>query len=266
MFFAISKLVWIVLSPSNLIITMMTLATIMLLLNKVTAAKWILLPLMAISFLVMAYPFSDSLISPLEMRFNKPATLPQTIDGIILLGGGEKLKQSLSWHSQELGDAGDRYIGVAVLAKYYPEVPIIYSGGSGLLRFQNGVNEASIAKKVLTNIGVAKQRLIIESKSRNTYENFLFLKPKLPKPNGVYLLVTSAFHMPRSVGIARKQGINVIAYPLDYRSNSIAFRQWDFDFLEHLSVLETATREWIGLTVYYWTGKTSAWLPKDRSE
>jgi uncharacterized SAM-binding protein YcdF (DUF218 family) len=265
-FFVLSKLTWGVLSPSNLIIIMMTLATTMLLNNKVRAAKWILFPLTIMTFLLMAYPFSDSLISPLENRFSKPDRLPQKIDGIILLGGGEKLKQSLSWHSHELGAAGDRYIAAALLAKHYPEVPIIYSGGSGLLRFQTDKNEASIAQVILTTIGIAKQRLIIESQSRNTYENFLFLKQKLPKATGQYLLVTSAFHMPRAIGTARKQGINVIAYPVDYRSNNIALRQWDFDLFEHLKALEPASREWIGLTAYYWMGKTSAWLPKDLSE
>lgn len=266
MFFVVSKLAWALLSPSNLIIIMMTLATILLLMDKVSAAKWILLPLMSTSFLLMAYPFSDSLITPLETRFSKPVTLPQSIDGIILLGGCEELKQSLSWHTQELGEGGDRYIGTAILAKHYPDVPIIYSGGSGLLRFQNGQNEANIAQFLLTAIGISEDRLIIESQSRNTYENFFYLKRHLPKQNGHYLLVTSAFHMPRSIGIARQQQVNVIPYPVDYRSNTIELRQWDFNLLEHLEVLEPAWREWIGLTVYYWTGKTSEWLPKELSE
>jgi uncharacterized SAM-binding protein YcdF (DUF218 family) len=92
------------------------------------------------------------------------------------------------------------------------------------------------------------------------------MKLKLPKKNGRYLLITSAFHMPRAVGIAHKQQLNVIPYPVDYRSNALALRQWDFNLFEHLQVLEPAWREWIGLTVYYWMGKTSQWLPRDVSE
>jgi uncharacterized SAM-binding protein YcdF (DUF218 family) len=86
------------------------------------------------------------------------------------------------------------------------------------------------------------------------------MKPLLPKNNGTYLLVTSAYHMPRSIAVARQQHIHVIAYPVDYRSNDLKHRQWDVDFFEHLEVLEPAWREWIGLTVYYWTGKTSEWF------
>lgn len=265
-FFIASKLAWTILSPSNLIILLMALATVMLLMNKTAIAKWIFVPLTILTLLLMAYPFGDSLISPLESRFSQPAILPQYIDGIIVLGGGEKLKQSLSWHTQELGDGGDRYIAAAVLAKHYPDTPIIYSGGSGLLRFQKGENEANIAENLLAALGISQERLLIESQSRNTYENFLFVKRKLPKLSGTYLLVTSAFHMPRAVGIARKQYLNVIPYPVDYRSNSVDLRQWDFDLSEHLHVLELAWREWIGLTVYYWTGKTAAWLPKALSE
>lgn len=260
-FFVVSKLAWVIVSPGNLIVLLITFATIMLLLKRVTIAKWILIPLMIANWLLMAYPLTDSLISPLETRFSKPTLLPQNIDGIIVLGGGEKLKQSLSWNTQELGDAADRFIAAAVLAKHYRDAPIIYSGGSNLLEFQKGQNEANIAQTILTAIGIPKERLIIESQSRNTAENFLFLKRKLPTPNGTYLLVTSAYHMPRSVGVARQQKIKVIPYPVDYISNNKEFRQWDFDFIGHLQILDLAWHEWLGLTAYYWTDKTSEWLP-----
>lgn len=266
-FFVVSKLGWAIASLGNLIVLLMTFATIMLLLNNVTIAKWILIPVMIANWLLMAYPLADSLLLPLETRFSKPTPLPQNIDGIIVLGGGEKLKQSLSWHTQELGDAGDRFIGAAVLAKHYPDAPIIYSGGSNLLQaVQNGQDEANIAQRILTAIGISKGRLIIESQSRNTAENFLLLKTKLPKPDGTYLLVTSASHMPRSVGVARKQAINVIAYPVDYMTSNKELRRWDFDYIAHLQTFDLAWHEWLGLTAYYWTDKTSEWLPRDGSE
>ena len=262
LFFILSKLAWGLLSPTNLIVLLFTLATVLLFSNRIKAAKWILLPTAIISMGLLLYPFGDVLMYPLESRFSKPTKLPENIDGIIVLGGGEALKQSISWSTQELGNGGDRYVAAAILAKQYPETPVIFSGGSGSLLFQGANNEGTIAQTLLTNLGVNKQRLIIESQSRNTFENFQLMKPLLPKSDGVYLLITSAFHIPRSVAIARKQGVNVIAYPVDYRSNSPEYRQWDFNLFEHLEVLEPAWREWIGLTVYYWTGKTSNWFPK----
>ena len=261
LFFLISKISWALLSPGNLIIFILFLGSLLLIFNKVHTAKLLLIPTGLIAFVLMVYPVGDYLIKPLESRFSKPQTMPKNIDGIIVLGGGEDLKRSLSWNVAELGTGGDRYIGAAHLAKLYPQAPVIFTGGSGLIRLQNTAGEASIAKQLLTTIGVDPSRLIIESKSRNTYENFLYTKALLPKQNGTYLLVTSAFHMPRAVGIARMQNVNVIAYPVDYRSNSDALRKIDFDFIGNLNTLEPAWREWIGLTVYYLTGKTNRVFP-----
>jgi len=261
LFFLISKIAWALLSPGNLIIFILFLGSLLLVFNKVHTAKLLLIPTGLIAFVLMVYPVSDYLMKPLESRFSKPQTMPKNIDGIIVLGGGEDLKRSLSWNVAELGTGGDRYIGAAHLAKLYPQAPVIFTGGSGLISLQNTAGEASIAKQLLTTIGIDPSRLIIESKSRNTYENFLYTKALLPKQNGTYLLVTSAFHMPRAVGIARMQNVNVIAYPVDYRSNSDALRKIDFDFIGNLNTLEPAWREWIGLTVYYLTGKTNRVFP-----
>lgn len=261
LFFILSKLAWGVLSPTNLMILLVALSALQLLQNKISSAKKILFPTILLSLVLLAYPIGDYLMHPLETRFSKPDVLPEHIDGIIVLGGGEKLKLSIIWNSPEVGNGGDRFLGAAYLANHYPDTPIIFSGGNGSLRVNTNVSGGDVARQLFTNIGIDEDRLIIESQSRNTYENFVFLRKKLPNIHGNYLLVTSAFHMPRSVGIARQQHINVIPYPVDYYSNKAEFRQWDFRLLEHLQTLEPAWREWIGLTVYYWTGKTSEWLP-----
>jgi uncharacterized SAM-binding protein YcdF (DUF218 family) len=262
LFFVLSKLAWGLLSPINLIILVISLATLLLLFNRISTAKWLLFPTVVVSLVVLAYPVGDYLMYPLEARFSKPVALTEEIDGIIVLGGGEDLKSSLSWQTAELGNASDRYFAAVVLARHYHDVPIIFSGGNNFLRFQSHEKEGHIAHQILTDMGIAGNRIIIESQSRNTAENFQLMKEILPKLDGKYLLVTSAFHMPRSVGIARQHAINVIPYPVDYRSNKANFRQLDFNLFEHLEVLEPAWREWIGLTVYYWTGKTSEWLPE----
>ncbi|MBT3504195.1 MAG: YdcF family protein [Piscirickettsiaceae bacterium] len=261
LFFILSKLAWGVLSPTNMIILMMALGTLFLMKGAVSAAKKILVSTVVVTLLLTVYPLGDSVMFPLENRFSKPQVMPEQIDGIIVLGGGEQLKTSLSWQSAELGAGGDRYIGAAILAKRYPTAPVIFTGGNSLLSFQGKGDQGNIAQTVLTAVGIEKNRLIIESKSRNTNENFLFIRPLLPETMGNYLLVTSAFHMPRAMGIARQQGLNVIAYPVDYRSNQPVLRQWSFNLYEHLEVLEPAWREWIGLTVYYITGRTDEWFP-----
>lgn len=264
LFFIFSKLAWALISPSNLLIIFFLLGTIFLLLGWANLARRILVWSSLFGFAVLAYPVGDYLIEPLEKRFSQPSELPEHVDGIILLGGAELLKPSLSWQQPELGSAADRYIATAKLAKLYPKTPVLFSGGNNLIRFQRQGDEGHIAPQVLTTIGVKEQRLIIEDKARNTHENFVLLKPLLPKKSGRYLLVTSAFHMPRAVAIARQQGIDVVAYPVDFRSSSAELRQWDFSLFEHLEVLEPAWKEWIGLTVYFWTGRTSEWLASEQ--
>jgi len=262
LFYVLSKLVWGILSPTNLIVLLFSLGTLLLLFGRIKAAKWLLILTSVMSCSLLIYPISDLVMYPLESRFSKPSELPKNIDGIIILGGGENLKQSISWGETELGNGGDRFVAAAILARQYPQAPIIFSGGNGLLHFDTSANEGQIARSFFISMGIEEERLIIESKSRNTNENFLLMIPMLPRIQGTYLLVTSAFHMPRSVGIARQNKLDVIPYPVDYRSNQPSLRQLDFDLFEHLEVLEPAWKEWIGLTVYYLTERTSEWLPQ----
>jgi uncharacterized SAM-binding protein YcdF (DUF218 family) len=261
-FFVLSKIGWLLLSPINIIVLFVSVGSLALLLNRISLAKWLLFPTTLLTLALLIYPIGDYVMNPLESRFNKPIRLPSNIDGIIVLGGGEELKLSVDWNTAEMGAGGDRYIAAAILAKQYPEAPVIFSGGSGLLNSPVLVREASIAKRLLTAVGISPNRLILESESRNTYENFSNLTPLIPNRTGKYLLITSAYHMPRAVGIARHFALDVIPYPVDYRANTEEFRQYDFNLFEHLQVLEPAWREWIGLTVYYLTGKTSSWFPQ----
>lgn len=265
-FFIFSKLAWALLSPGNLLLIGFIVGTFLLWMHRLHAAKWILFPTAILAFAVLAYPVGDYLIRPLEKRFPIAQHLPSKIDGIIVLGGGEDLPRSLSWQQPQIGLAGDRYIAAKILADRYPHAPVIFTGGSGQVRLQGKGNEGSLAKQLLTGMGIDSHRLRIESLSRNTYENFKYTKPILPVAHGTYLLVTSAFHMPRSVGIARKFGIHVIPYPVDFRSNSDALRSWNFDLFDHLKTLEPGWKEWLGLTVYYWTGKTANWFPSPQKD
>jgi uncharacterized SAM-binding protein YcdF (DUF218 family) len=265
LFFVLSKLAWALLSPSNLLLILFALGTLFLLFNRARIAKWILVPTSVVALSIMSYPMADWLMTPLESRFSKPLQMPEKIDGIIVLGGGEDIMRSASWHVAEVGQGADRFIGAAQLSLDYPQAKILYAGGNSSVQKQGLQNDLSIEQQLFSAMGVDLKRLIIEKQARNTFENFTNIKPLLPKTTddklGSYLLVTSAFHMPRSVGIARKQGINVIPYPVDYRSLQAEQRVWGLDFYDHLQVLEPAWKEWIGLVIYYLTDKTSSLFP-----
>lgn len=254
LFFVASKLAWALLSPGNAIILSFLLGLLLLMTQWQRLAKSLLWLTSFVSLMVLLYPVGDWLIEPLERQYSQPITMPEQVDGIILLGGGEDLKRSLSWQVAELGLAADRYVATKKLADLYSNVPVYFTGGSGSLRLQNTKGEASVAEVLLTDLDIAKERLVLETQSRNTYENFMLLKPLLAT-KGRYLLVTSAFHMPRSVAIAEKVGIDVIPYPVDYRSNRADMRYIELDLFDHLKSLEPAVSEWIGLFAYRLSGK-----------
>lgn len=261
LFFIVSKVAWSLISPSALFVWLTLLALGLLYWGYLRSAKALLSVMLISALTVMAYPVGDVLLEPLEKRFAVPSELPQAIDGIIVLGGGEQLKTSLSWQTAQIGEAGDRYLAAAMLARHYPQTPLWVSGGSNLLQMPDHKAVADIHRQLLEMAGVPPEQIYIEENSRNTFENLQNLQQLLPNGEAEYLLVTSAFHMPRSIGIARQLGLNVIAYPVDFRSQRSAQRQWDFALFEHLQTLELATREWLGLVVYYFSGKTSQLLP-----
>lgn len=269
LFFFFSKVAWAFLSPSNLLIFLFILGTLLAIFSRCSAALKILIPTSILALMITVYPVSDWLMEPLEKRFQAPEVLPEAIDGIIILGGGEDISVAMSWNSKEVGLVGDRFISTKELANIYPQASIIFTGGVGQLAMHSHLQSKLTAQntplgsQILQSLGIESERLIVEHLSRNTFENFKNIQPLLPNPTGRYLLVTSAFHMPRSVGIARKFGVDVIAYPVDYRSTHESLRSIDFDFYGHLQALEPAWKEWIGLTAYYWTGKTSEWLPSE---
>ena len=127
----------------------------------------------------------------------------------------------------------------------------------------NDAREADYAGAIFESLGIAKTRLIMERRSRNTLENAEFSKALVaPKAGERWLLVTSAFHMPRSVGLFRKAGFAVEPYPVDWRvgGRGDLFR-FSVSALEGLGRIDTAIREWIGLVAYRATGKIDELLP-----
>lgn len=259
-FFVFSKLFWIVISPTNLIILAFILGTLLLIFKADKLARFILLPTALLAGLVLVYPIGDYIIQPLEKRFAKPTEWPPHIDGIIVLGGGEDLKRSVSWKIAELGQGGDRYLAAKALADRYPNAKVIFTGGSGLFLNATSDSEGMIARTIFEQLDIDPSRYILETQSRNTYENFLNTTPLLD-PNGQYMLVTSANHMPRSIGIARRFELNITPYPVDFRSNQGEMRYANFSFSENIETLEKGVKEWLGLVAYYLSGKSETLYP-----
>ena len=105
-------------------------------------------------------------------------------------------------------------------------------------------------------------RLVLEDKSRNTEENAVFTKRLVdPKPGERWLLVTSAWHMPRSVGAFRRAGWEVLPWPVDYRSGASYGETLENSLPDKLGNLDGAVHEWLGMLGYRLMGRSATLFP-----
>jgi uncharacterized SAM-binding protein YcdF (DUF218 family) len=151
---------------------------------------------------------------------------------------------------------------MAELARRYPNARILFSGGSPAL-FSSEAPEAEFAVRLLQSLGIPRDRILVEEQSRNTVENAVFSQlVAQPKPGERWLLVTSAYHMPRSMGVFRAVGFTVEPYPVDWRTRGMADAMRPFPTLaEGLRRTDTAVREWVGLVAYWLTGRSAELFP-----
>jgi uncharacterized SAM-binding protein YcdF (DUF218 family) len=262
LFFVLSKTLGYMMLPTNFLMGIGLLGIILLatrfasLGRKLAIAALVLLAICAFS------PLGSLLLYPLEERFPPWDAVRGAPDGIIVLGGSIEGDLSAAHGTAVVRGAPDRIIAAAALAHRYPNARVVFSGGSANL-ISNDAREADFAGAIFESLGIAKSRLIMERRSRNTLENAEFSKALLaPKEGERWLLVTSAYHMPRSVGLFRKAGFAVEPYPVDWRvggrGDLFAFTDMAVDGLGRTDL---AVREWIGLIAYRATGKIDALLP-----
>jgi uncharacterized SAM-binding protein YcdF (DUF218 family) len=262
MFFILSKTLGFLAYPSNVLMLMALLGLGLAVTRFRRAGLW----LMGLSAMLLAIagwsPLGNIVIYPLEQRFLPWDASRGPPDGIIVLGGAVSPELSAARKEPHVNEAAERLIALAVLARQYPQARLVYSGGSSGLILKTAM-EADHALALLARLGIPRERIVIERRSRNTAENATFTKALVqPKPGERWLLVTSAAHMPRSVGIFRKQGFMVEAFPVDWRTEGTADMAVPFHGLSAgLARFDTAMHEWIGLVAYWVAGKTSALFP-----
>jgi uncharacterized SAM-binding protein YcdF (DUF218 family) len=262
-FFALSKTLGVMLLPSNFLIGLGLIGAVLLLTRFAPAGR----KLVIISLVLLAIcgfsPLGNLLLYPLEARFPPWDAARGAPDGIVVLGGSIDPELSAAHGVTVFRGAVDRAIAAAGLAHRYPQARIVFSGGSANLVSDDSAKEADYAAPVFERLGIPKDRLIMERRSRNTEENAAFTKALVsPKPGERWLLVTSAYHMPRSVGVFRKAGFAVEPYPTDWHTagpgDLLTFSILSVNGLERT---DAAIREWMGLAAYWISGKTGAFFP-----
>ncbi len=262
MFFVLSKTLGYLLLPTNFLIAIGVVGAVLMATRFASLGRKLVIATVLLLVICGLSPLGKALLYPLEQRFPQWDATRGAPDGIIILGGSIEPDLSVAHGTPVVRGAPDRIIAAAALARHYPNARVVFSGGSANL-ISNDAREADFAGSIYESLGVDKSRLIMERQSRNTQENAEFSKALVaPKEGERWVLVTSAFHMPRSVGLFRKAGFAVEPYPVDWRVGG----RDDLMTLSHVTVeglarSDLAIREWMGLIAYRLTGKIDEFLP-----
>jgi len=255
LFFVASKLVWAVIRPESWLLIALAIAVLSVSRRPDRARRVILAAIVGVLFIGVV-PLGQFMLARIEERY--PANPPlATVDGIILLGGSEETGPAAISGQPELNAAGERMAATAALALSHPQARIVVSGGSGaLIPVAGQPDHAAIASGFLSDLGISADRLILETRSRNTAENAALSLPlAAPEEGETWVLVTSAWHMPRAMdSFARAGWPALVPWPVDYRGlRPASGLRWNF--AENLLLLDVAAKELVGRLAYGLTGR-----------
>jgi uncharacterized SAM-binding protein YcdF (DUF218 family) len=262
MSFALSKIFEFLFAPTHLTLFALLLGATLL---YTRYGKWgrRLVALSAVLLALMAFgPFGSMLATPLEARFPEQPDAIAEPDGIIVLGGSIDEELSAERGRVVFNEAAQRLIAPIELLRRFPRARLVFTGGSGRLLGSTDA-EALFVRRFWRAIGLDQGAALYEDRSRNTVENALFTRDLVqPKPGERWLLITSAMHMPRAVGIFRKLGFSVVPYPVDFSTNG-DFWRWPThnSISRRLGIVDRAAHEWFGLVVNRLMAKSDEFLP-----
>lgn len=260
--YALSKILWFPARPGHFAL-ILGFAGLAMVWRGRRSGRWLVLACLGFFLMLVATPVNQWLLLPLEDRFPRPGVAPERVDGIIILGGAVEQNITEARGIPSLNGAAERMTEGVILARRYPEARLVFTGGQGSFVYGR-LTEADVARELWTAMGVPPERVLYEDEARNTHENAVnTFRLVQPQPGQVWLLVTSASHMPRSVGVFRAAGWReIVPWPVNYRTGHTWQVWYDAPFPERLGQFEWAFREWLGLIAYRLMGRTESLLPE----
>ncbi|MDE2230391.1 MAG: YdcF family protein [Alphaproteobacteria bacterium] len=253
----VSKVLQDIFDPGNLLLILLAIGVWRLMTSRGRKGLALVILVLVAYTVAAVEPIADLPLVPLEDRFPVLHTLPDKVDGIIVLGGAVDPGRTAEYGQIALNQSVARITEALRLARRYPTARIVLSGGVGGL-LHEPITEAAATARLLIDLGVAQNRLAIEDRSRTTHENAVFSKQLVdPKPGEAWILVTSAYHMPRAFGCFRRIGWPVVPDPVDFD----ATMGLHISLAGGLGTTSKAAHEWLGLVAYYMAGWTDALLP-----
>jgi uncharacterized SAM-binding protein YcdF (DUF218 family) len=253
--------VWAVLQPGNLLLLCLLAGVVLLMISRGRRGR-LLIGLAALGFVLLAAaPIGPALLLALEERFPRPARLPDRVDGILILGGAVEPALSLSYGETVFNSSVSRVLGGIALARRHPEAKLALVGGEGGFSLV-GLAESRATLGFVVDEGIDPARIILEERSRSTHQNAVYAKEIIaPQPGATWVLVTSAYHMPRAVASFDAVGWRVVPYPVDFKIDPKTGVGPSFSLLDGLAASTLAGKEWAGLLGYRAMGWTDELFP-----
>ena len=246
--------------PSNVLFSLCALALLLLIL-RVRGASAFAAAGLCVSLVAAFSPLGNMMLVPLESRFPYMQLAEEPIAGILVLGGSFDTRGHGYLNTILLKEDSDPMAVIPALAKQYPNARILFSGGSDAPAPEP--SEASVAKRYFMSFGIEERRIAVEERSLTTEENARFSADMVhPTPDARWLLVTMAYHEPRAMGAFRKQGFNVIAFPVGARTHGWSdFWRSEKTAADNIRYIDVAAHEWFGLVQYKLSAYSDAWFP-----
>lgn len=260
--FAVSKIVWWIVDPANLLLIVLIFATLVSCVQRFQRlGRAVLATATAGAVVISVLPFGTWLLRPLEERFPTIRAVPENLTGVISVGGAVNQFITAERDQVALSGGAERLTAFVALARRHPELRLVYTGGSGSLVRQD-LKETTVARRFFTEMGLDPARVTYEGQSRNTFENAVNSAALLRPSEGdqIWMLITSASHMPRTVGAFRKAGFTILPYPVDYVTRSRGAK-YGAGLRSGLNSLSSGIYEWLGLTAYRILGRTDDLFP-----
>lgn len=259
--FVISKLALFFADPGVWLLILLGLGAALLWTRWQRGGRAILSTTILFVFAISTLPVGEAMLAVLEDRFSTVPAVAAPVDGIIVLGGAVRQRLTLARGQPALNEHAERMTEFVALARRFPLARLAFTGGSASV-FDRDMKETAVARLFFAQMGLDADRVVYESRSRNTYENAVLTHRLLrPGPGERWLLVTSAAHMPRAIGAFRKAGWHPVAYPVDYVTRGLAEIGPFFNFRAGLNSFGDALHEWMGLIAYRLLGRSDTLFP-----
>lgn len=258
--FVLSKLLWALLRPTAALILLSLAGLILTWIGRGRLGAGLMTVGIVGLVAIVLLPVDAWVLRPLEERFPQIPS-PAHVDGVIVLGGALDQLLTEDRGIPSLNSAAERLTTFVAMARRYPDARLVFTGGAGEL-FPGATVEADGVRTLLESLGLSPSRVVFERASRTTYDNAVMSRALVEPHDGeTWLLITSASHMPRAVGVFRQAGWEILAWPVGYKTYHTGEPWLSLNLGEKIAGFDWGVHEWIGLITYRLLGRTNALFP-----